>query len=81
MLGIVIVVLAVLGMVWNVDPLMRPYVDAVIWSICAGIMFTMGARFDAWLRRWEAKPHWRRVRRPKGRQRHHSGTSIPLLDK
>jgi len=62
MLGVVIVVLAVLGMIWNVDPLLRPYVDVAIWLLCAGIMFTMGARFDNVLRRWEAKPHWRRVR-------------------
>jgi hypothetical protein len=81
MLHLAIVLLALAGMIWNTDPLLRPYVDVAIWLLCAGIMFTIGARFDDVLRRWEAKPHWRRVRRPRGRQRHHSGTSIPLLDK
>jgi hypothetical protein len=81
MLQLAIIALAVLGMIWNTDPLLRPYVDVAIWALCAGILFTMGVRFDNVLRRWEAKPHWRRVHRSRGRQCHHSGTSIPLLDK
>jgi hypothetical protein len=62
MLQLAIIALAVLGIAWNIDPLLRPYVNVAVWSICAGIMLVMGARFDGWLRRWEAKPHWRRVR-------------------
>ena len=55
MLQLMIVVLAALGVAWNIDPLLRPYVNVAIWALCAGIMLVMGARFDAWLRRWEAK--------------------------
>jgi hypothetical protein len=62
MLQLLIIVLAALGVAWNIDPTLRPYVNVAVWSICAVIMLVMGARFDALLRRWEAKPHWRRVR-------------------
>jgi hypothetical protein len=81
MLQLMIIALAVLGMLSNAGPTPPPAISWVMWLLCASFMFMMGARFDAWLRRWEAKPHWRRVRRPRRRQHHHSGTSIPLLDK
>jgi hypothetical protein len=70
MFAVVVIALAVLGVAWNIDPLLRPYVNVAVWSICTGIMLVMGARFDGWLRRWEAKPHWRKVRRPARRTDH-----------
>jgi hypothetical protein len=62
MLQLAIVFIAILGIAWNIDPLLRPYVNVAVWVLCTGIMLMMGARFDGWLRRWEARPHWRRVR-------------------
>jgi len=56
MLQLAIIFIAVLGVAWNIDPLLRPYVNVAIWLLCACIMFTMGVRFDGWLRRWEARP-------------------------
>ena len=81
MQNLMIIGLAIMGMIWNVDPVARPYIDVAIWVLAASLMFTLGAQFDDWLRRLAARPHWRRARRPKGRQSHQSGASIPLLDK
>jgi hypothetical protein len=79
MQNLMIIGLAILGMIWNVDPVARPYIDVAIWALAASLMFALGAPFDDWLRRLAARPHWRRVRR--GRHSDQSGASIPLLDK
>jgi hypothetical protein len=81
MLNLMIIGLAIMGMIWNVDPVARPYIDVAIWALTASLVFTLGVRLDGWLRRLAARPHWRRARRPRERQSHHSGTSMPLLDK
>jgi hypothetical protein len=60
-----IVLLAAAGVVWNVDPMLRPYIDVAMWTLFAGLMFTLGARLDDWLCHLAARPHWRRVRRPR----------------
>lgn len=81
MQNLMIIGLAVMGMIWNVDPAARPYVDVAIWVLAASFMFSLGRRFDGWLHRMAARPHWRRMGRSKGRQSSQSGTSMPLLDK
>jgi hypothetical protein len=58
---LLIATLAVLGVLWNVDLGARVYVDAIMWVLIAAFMFTMGARFDDLLRRWELQPRWRKV--------------------
>lgn len=64
-----IVVLFVLAMLSATgDPVVKPFVDLGMWSLCAGIMFWLGIRFSAFLERWEVRPHWRKVNRAKGRQ-------------
>jgi hypothetical protein len=59
---LVIAALAVLGIMWKVDLGARVYVDYAMIALIAGFAFMMGAQLDAALRRWEAKPHWRRVK-------------------
>ena len=56
-----IAALAVLGVVWNVDLGARVYVDGLMVALFAAFMFTMGARLDDALRRWELRPHWKKV--------------------
>lgn len=61
MLKIAIVVIAIVAMLSNIpDPTLRPYLDAATWLIGASTMFALGVRFDDWLRRLAARPHWRR---------------------
>ena len=76
-----IILIAVAGMIWNVDPFLRPFIDVLMGLLVAGLMFTLGDRFENWLCRWEAKPHWRKVRRPKGQHYHQSGATMPLLER
>jgi hypothetical protein len=59
---LLILALAVLGILWKVDLGARVYVDWAVIAMLAAFMFTMGARLDAALLRWEAKPHWRRAK-------------------
>ncbi|QQP93801.1 hypothetical protein IGS68_34315 (plasmid) [Skermanella sp. TT6] len=81
MLHLMIIGIAVLGMIWNVDLGARPYVDVAMWLLFAGLMFHLGDRFNTWLDHWAVRPRWRRNRRRAAGRPDHSGASIPLLDK
>lgn len=84
-----IVLIAAAGILWRIDPTWKPYIDAVVWVIGAGVMFYLGDRLERWLARLEAKPYWKRVKaeapvkaRPQRRQRpRYSGASMPLLER
>jgi hypothetical protein len=60
---LLIVGLALLGMASKAGPAPPPAIDWIMWLLCAGFMLVMGARLDDALRRWEMKPHWRKVER------------------
>lgn len=81
MQNLMIIGLAVMGMIWNVDPAARPYIDVAIWILAASFMFSLGRRFDDWLRRLAARPQWRRMDCSKGSRCRQSGRSMPLLDR
>lgn len=84
-----IVALAAAGVLWRIDPTWKPYIDAVVYSFGAGLMFYLGDRMEIWLSRWEAKPHWRKVktaepvkpRRPRRQRPRYSGAEMPLLER
>jgi hypothetical protein len=51
-----IVAIACIGILWNIDPALRPILDVVIWLIAVGVMLALGARCDNWLRRLAQRP-------------------------
>jgi hypothetical protein len=55
MLQLAIIFIAIAGMAWNTDPVLRPYLDVVLWFFFALVSFALGVRFDDGLRRWEAR--------------------------
>jgi hypothetical protein len=76
-----IVAIAIAGMIWNVDPVLRPYIDALMALMFAGLFFYLGDIVEQFFARWEMKPHWRKCRPTKGRRKSHSGVSTPLLER
>ncbi len=60
MKNLFIAVLAVLGIMWKVDLGARVYVDWAVMAMFGAFMFTVGARVDDLLKRWERQPHGRR---------------------
>lgn len=79
-----IVLIAAVGTVWKIDPAMRPYIDAGITFLFCCLTFYMGDVVAGLLDRWEAKPHWKPVkkdRRPKRQRPRHCGASMPLLER
>lgn len=84
-----IILIAVVGIIWNIDSAMRPYIDAGFLALWVAVMFWLGDIVNGWLDRWEAKPYWRKVkkaqvekvRRQRRQRPRHSGASMPLLDR
>lgn len=83
---LLIAAIAAAGLIWKTDPVLKPVIDGMMFALIIGLMFWMGDMFSEWLYRWEAKPHWRKVRRPRRPRprhthQHHSGASMPLLER
>lgn len=76
MLQLAIVIIALAGMAYEVDPLWRPYLDVAMWVAGAMVMFALGNRLQKWTDHLAAKSHWRR-----STEHRYSGASILLLDK
>lgn len=62
MLAIAIALIAGLGMIYDVDPPLRPYIDTGMDVLLAVIMLNLGIRFNDWLTAFGNRPHWRRKR-------------------
>jgi hypothetical protein len=75
--------IAVVGILWKIDPALRPYIDAGITFLFACLMFYLGDVMRGWLDRWEEKTHWKKQRRRYSyyRPTHQSGASMPLLER
>lgn len=59
---VLIVGLALVGMASEAGPAPPPAIDWIMGLLIAGFMFLMGARLDDALRRWEMRPHWKKVK-------------------
>ena len=81
MLKLEIIALAILGIIWAVDPGAHPFINVGIWCLVAVLILTLGVRLDVSLRRMGIQPYWRKVRRSDRQQSRFPGASIPLLDK
>lgn len=73
--------IAVIGIIWKIDPALRPYIDAGITLLFACLMFWLGDVVRGWFDRWEARPYWRKAVRSEMPPSYHCGASMPLIER